>query len=142
MLDYTSNTCKPHREDTIRMDCMKNVVLKELSKPPVGSNTECAYYPCHHMGQECTFCYCPFYPCNDEEVGGKVVISRSGEPVWSCMNCHFMHSKGPAEYVHYQLNTVGIDDEIALRSLFDEAKRRFFYPSREYWEQLAERRDG
>ena len=127
------------KEAMIQMDCMKDIVLKELSKPPVGSNTKCAYYPCHHMGQECTFCYCPFYPCNDKEVGGEEIISRNGTPVWSCMYCHFMHSEDSAEYVHNRLSVEGIDDEIKLKTLFDEVKRLFFYPRREHWIELAER---
>jgi threonine-phosphate decarboxylase len=121
-----------------QMECMKDRVRKELSKPPMGSNTKCTYYPCHHSGQDCTFCYCPFYPCNDKEVGGREITSRKGAPVWSCMQCHFMHSKEPTEYVHNRLSIEGIDDEERLRALFDEVKELFFYPKQEHWMELAE----
>ena len=112
---------------------MKDIVLKELSIEPVGSCTDCAYYPCHHEGQDCTFCYCPFYPCGDTEVGGEMIISRKGEPVWSCMNCHFIHEKGAAEYVHHRLRVMGFDDDTDLESLFKHVKEVFFYPDRERW---------
>ena len=118
------------------MECMRDIVLKELSNAPVGSNTDCAYYPCHHEGQDCTFCYCPFYPCNDVEVGGKEVMSKKGEPVWSCMGCHFVHSKEVSEYIHHRLRLTGFDENTDLDSLFKDIKEIFFYPERERWINL------
>lgn len=115
---------------------MKEVVLKELSKQPVGSNTECAYYPCHHDGQDCTFCYCPFYPCNDKEVGGEEIVSRRGRPVWSCKHCHFMHDRGASEYVHQRLSIKDLDDPSGLADLFEETKMKFYVPERERWDEL------
>lgn len=123
------------------MRCNREIVLSELSKPPVGSDTDCAYYPCHHEGQDCTFCYCPFYPCNDAQVGGREVISKKGIPVWSCKHCHIMHSKEPVEYVHRQLNIKGYGDDDELKSLFEDMKRLFFYPNRDHWESFDERSD-
>ncbi|MBN2110239.1 MAG: aminotransferase class I/II-fold pyridoxal phosphate-dependent enzyme, partial [Methanosarcinaceae archaeon] len=58
-----------------------------------GSNTECAYYPCHFEGQDCTFCFCPFYPCGDARTGGSWVESSSGGQVWSCLNCNMVHEE-------------------------------------------------
>ena len=31
-------------------------------KEVVGSDESCEYYPCHFVGQDCTWCFCPFYP--------------------------------------------------------------------------------
>ena len=118
---------------------LTKIVRSEIGRGWIGSNRRCNYYPCHYDGQDCTFCYCPFYPCNDKEVGGEEIISRNGTPVWSCMHCHFMHSEDSAEYVHNRLSVEGIDDEIKLKTLFDEVKRLFFYPRREHWIELAER---
>ncbi|MHC1625177.1 MAG: cysteine-rich small domain-containing protein [Methermicoccaceae archaeon] len=50
----------------------------------------CEYYPCHFEGQTCTYCYCPFYPCMDYELGFWV-IGWEGNVVWSCIDCHLLH---------------------------------------------------
>jgi adenosylcobinamide hydrolase len=50
----------------------------------------CLYYPCHFRGQVCKYCYCPFYPCNDEELGYFVETSAGGT-VWACTTCILMH---------------------------------------------------
>jgi threonine-phosphate decarboxylase len=60
-------------------------------KGPVGSNRECNYYPCHFEGQDCTFCFCPFYPCLDERTEGKWIVGSSGKEVWSCLECRIVH---------------------------------------------------
>ncbi len=53
-----------------------------------GPNLECEYYPCHEDGQNCTFCYCPFYPCGDSSTGGKWIKDKG---VWSCQDCTWIH---------------------------------------------------
>jgi len=53
-----------------------------------GPNLECEYYPCHGEGQNCTFCYCPFYPCGDSSTGGKWIKDKG---VWSCQDCTWIH---------------------------------------------------
>ncbi|MDW7732761.1 MAG: threonine-phosphate decarboxylase CobD [Methanolobus sp.] len=57
----------------------------------LGSNLSCEYYPCHFEGQDCTFCFCPFYPCKDERTGGQWIESSSGGNVWSCLYCDIIH---------------------------------------------------
>ncbi|KXS41792.1 MAG: L-threonine O-3-phosphate decarboxylase, partial [Methanolobus sp. T82-4] len=57
----------------------------------LGSNTDCDYYPCHFEGQDCTLCFCPFYPCEDERTGGQWIESSSGGKVWSCLYCDIVH---------------------------------------------------
>ncbi|HML05169.1 MAG TPA: precorrin-3B C(17)-methyltransferase [Methanobacterium sp.] len=53
-----------------------------------GPNFECDYYPCHKGGVNCTFCYCPFYPCGDSSTGGKWIKEKG---VWSCEACTWIH---------------------------------------------------
>jgi Zn-finger protein len=47
----------------------------------------CERYPCHFPLQDCSLCFCPFYPCMDETTGGRV--DESGE--WSCQDCFVVH---------------------------------------------------
>lgn len=65
-------------------------VREQLRKGDIGENRSCEYYPCHYDGQNCSLCYCPFYPCNDETLG-KFVSSKKGGVVWSCEDCFFVH---------------------------------------------------
>ncbi|WP_292521747.1 adenosylcobinamide amidohydrolase [Methanoculleus sp.] len=58
----------------------------------------CPYYPCHFPGQRCDYCYCPCYPCGDEELG-EWVASSSGGRVWGCAGCTLLHIPGIADYV-------------------------------------------
>jgi threonine-phosphate decarboxylase len=64
-----------------------------------GSNTQCPYYPCHFPGQDCTFCYCPFNPCEDERTGGEWICGSGGRKGWSCMDCCLIHESGVAQQV-------------------------------------------
>jgi len=63
----------------------------------------CEYYPCHFEGQDCTFCFCPLYPCNDERTGGKYVESSTGGKVWSCVDCTIIHEPEVAQEVLNEL---------------------------------------
>jgi threonine-phosphate decarboxylase len=55
------------------------------------SRIDCEYYPCHFEGQDCTFCFCPFYPCKDERTGGEFIQKSTGGRVWSCAKCSIIH---------------------------------------------------
>ncbi len=63
------------------------------------SRLDCEYYPCHFEGQDCTFCFCPFYPCEDERTGGEFVNKSTGGTVWSCARCDLIHRGEIAEKV-------------------------------------------
>lgn len=66
----------------------------------LGSDHICKHYPCHFDGQDCTWCFCPFYPCNDELTDGKLVKSEwTGEMVWGCGNCIWIHKPDIAKLV-------------------------------------------
>ncbi|MCS4540869.1 MAG: hypothetical protein HY929_00890 [Euryarchaeota archaeon] len=58
----------------------------------VGPKKDCEHYPCHFDGQDCTWCFCAFFPCGDQLTGGKRVIGRfSKQFVWSCEDCNWVH---------------------------------------------------
>ncbi|MBN2488168.1 MAG: threonine-phosphate decarboxylase [Methanosarcinaceae archaeon] len=65
--------------------------LKAASEGTLASRSTCEYYPCHFEGQDCTFCFCPFYPCEDERTGGKCIERSTGGRVWSCSDCNMIH---------------------------------------------------
>ena len=64
-----------------------------------GPAFECTYYPCHYDEQDCSLCYCPFYPCLMYRLGGEIIISSTGKYVWSCKNCHWIHEKENVEEI-------------------------------------------
>lgn len=86
----------------------------------------CEHYPCHFEGQDCTFCFCPFYPCEDGRLGHvtdgtsvRVVILKgfqqyakksSGGIAWSCINCNIIHQPDVAQEV---LDRLLADEESA-----------------------------
>ena len=52
----------------------------------------CERYPCHFPEQDCAFCYCPFYPCQESRTGG-----RWEEREWSCRDCVLVHRSEVSE---------------------------------------------
>jgi len=67
-------------------------------------NKACAAYPCHDKDklEDCTFCYCPLYPCENEEKGRwkEGIIHPLDEKrekfkirIWDCSNCTWPHNK-------------------------------------------------
>ncbi len=81
----------------------------ELAKKEIGkalekgvtarSRIDCEYYPCHFEGQDCTFCFCPFYPCGNKKTGGELIRKSTGGTVWSCAKCNLIHRGDVAEKV-------------------------------------------
>ncbi len=112
------------------MDCIKKKVNEELDRGWIGSNLTCDYHPCHFRGQDCTFCYCPFFPCNDEELG-EMIHGSFGE-VWSCSDCLFIHNKEVCRFVISECERLGIKEAKDPRfiDLFKEAKSRFYHHGR------------
>jgi len=72
-----------------------------------GPNEECPYYPCHFYGQDCTFCFCPFYPCLDESLG-KMKVGRKGREVWSCLHCSWIHNREVVERAIEEISGSGL----------------------------------
>jgi adenosylcobyric acid synthase len=75
--------------DPQRID-FDRIVEEELRRGQIGPNLECAYYPCHFSGLDCSLCFCPFYPCEDDDLG-EFVESKRGGLVWSCSKCLWIH---------------------------------------------------
>ncbi len=109
-------------------DLIRKQVESELEKGDIGCNVGCDYYPCHFEGQNCSFCYCPFYPCEDP-VMGYFVTSRSGKPVWSCEDCLFCHRNEVVDFTFGKVREMGLKagDPRFLTEVFPEAKRRFWH---------------
>jgi threonine-phosphate decarboxylase len=61
----------------------------------IGSNDSCPSYPCHFEGQDCTWCYCPLYPCLSDRNGGYI-ITGTGRRIWDCSRCVVIHKRGKA----------------------------------------------
>jgi len=80
----------------------------------------CEYYPCHFDGQDCTFCYCPFYPCLDERGGGKYIQSSKGGQVWSCVDCYIPHIPSVVEKMMEGLMEDEADTEKILKKEWAE----------------------
>lgn len=101
-------------------------VSKEIEGELAGTNTSCPYHPSHFRNQECTFCYCPFYPCEDPDLGEVAESPRLGR-IWDCTHCNFIHRKDVASYVHGRLRASGISGpgDPALEELFRETKTKF-----------------
>lgn len=76
----------------------------------------CEYYPCHFSGQDCTFCFCPFYACEEERTGGKWIESSTGGQVWSCEHCTLLHRPKVARRVLDALMADGDTDENIRRA--------------------------
>lgn len=72
-----------------------SIVAEEVRRGQIGPNLECAYYPCHFRAMDCSLCFCPFYPCEDDDLG-EFVESKRGGLVWSCSKCLWIHRSSVA----------------------------------------------
>lgn len=57
------------------------------------ANKACGFFPCHRGLQDCTFCYCPFYPCLNRKRGNYIYSSKLKKNIWSCQDCNWIHKK-------------------------------------------------
>ena len=76
-------------------------LIREAADQPVQATgrENCPYYPCHHFPeQDCTHCFCPLYPCRDEELG-RFVRTKRGKRFWSCIDCRLVHRPAVAAYL-------------------------------------------
>ena len=94
-----------------------NKAMKE--KKIKGIDRECKFQHCHEGLEDCTFCYCPFYPCYQSDTGGfEKISSRTGQPVWSCSSCEFPHKRKNAKKILKGLIELGRDiDSISKEKL-------------------------
>jgi len=110
------------------MENITNKVREEIERGWIGSDKECPYHPCHFTGQDCTFCYCPFYPCNDEDLG-RNIESRRNKPIWECTYCLFIHRPEVGKFVMSNIKERGITDpkDHRIKDIFNEAKSKFYH---------------
>jgi Zn-finger protein len=54
----------------------------------------CERFPCHSLEQDCSLCFCPFYPCRDKRTGG---LEKEG--TWCCESCRIIHRPDVAAMV-------------------------------------------
>ncbi|MBE6493478.1 MAG: precorrin-3B C(17)-methyltransferase [Methanosphaera stadtmanae] len=75
----------------------------------IGKNSDCEYFPCHNDQENCTFCYCPFYPCADGSTGGKWITDKN---VWNCKNCNWIHKDEVVDEIldYIKENVKSMDD--------------------------------
>jgi hypothetical protein len=93
--------------DIIKPKDLRERTLKDLFtafEGIYGPSYECKYYPCHFSGQDCTFCFCPFYPCLNYDMGGTIKLTSNGEFVWSCQDCWMIHDRDFSEKVIFALS--------------------------------------
>ncbi|MBE6527868.1 MAG: cobyric acid synthase [Thermoplasmata archaeon] len=108
------------------MDIIRKKVNEEIERGWIGSNRECPYHPCHFVNQDCSLCYCPFYPCNDETFGWTLQ-GRHG-PVWNCSDCLFVHRTDVCKFVLSEIDRIGIKDakDPRMKDVFASAKEKFW----------------
>ncbi|MBU4222590.1 MAG: threonine-phosphate decarboxylase CobD [Euryarchaeota archaeon] len=110
--DHIRVAVRKRQENRKLIKALSNVISewgRELAEKEIGkalekgatarSRVDCEYYPCHFEGQDCTFCFCPFYPCEDTRTGGKFIQKSTGGTIWSCIGCRFIHDGEIAEKV-------------------------------------------
>ena len=114
--DHIRVAVRKRRENRKLIKSISSVISewgKKLAEKEIGqalvkgvtarSRVDCEYYPCHYEGQDCTFCFCPFYPCEDTRTGGKLIPKSTGGTVWSCISCRLIHEEKIAEKVLVEL---------------------------------------
>lgn len=62
-------------------------------------NKACKYFPCHKALEDCTFCWCPFYPCLDISFGNFVHSKKLKKDIWSCQDCSWIHKKKTVNHI-------------------------------------------
>jgi len=110
----------------IIMDCMRKKVNEEIKRGWIGSNHDCPYHPAHFTHQDCSWCYCPFFPCNDKALGCEVQTKHGA--VWDCSDCLFIHRTDVCRFIYSEIDRLGIEDasDPRFNDIFKSAKDRFF----------------
>ena len=112
------------------MKSIKSRVDLAIERGDFHCNKECPYHPCHYKGQNCSFCYCPFYPCNDTDLGRNIISKRgNGNDIWDCSQCLFNHRNEVVAHSFKRFRELGIEegDDPRIRDVFLECKKLFFH---------------
>lgn len=62
-------------------------------------NHACKHFPCHENLEDCTFCYCPFYACENLKRGKYIINPNNNNPVWDCSKCEWIHKKATVDRI-------------------------------------------
>ena len=108
------------------MEKIAKKVNEEIQRGWIGPDHNCPYHPAHFTGQDCSFCYCPFFPCNDTTFGWELQ-GRHGS-VWNCSDCLFIHRTPVVKFIYSEIERLGIKDAKDPRfdDIFKAAKERFW----------------
>lgn len=79
-------------------------------------NKACKFFPCHMGLEDCTFCYCPFYPCQNEKLG-RFVTAKDERKVWSCEDCNLVHTKKFVDKIFSMIRSDNIKKQFAAGKL-------------------------
>ncbi|MEA2075984.1 MAG: cysteine-rich small domain-containing protein [Euryarchaeota archaeon] len=101
-------------------------------KKLVGADETCDYYPCHFTGQDCTWCFCPFYPCEDEQTGGEWVRKKDGSRIWGCSDCYWIHHSEVAKELLAEFKARGIENVDDIEERREELKEIFLMLKEKY----------
>jgi len=113
------------------MDNITKKVKEEIERGWIGPNEGCPYHPCHFKGQDCTFCFCPFYPCLDEDMG-QMITSKRGSDIWDCSPCLFIHRQEVGKFVMSEIKRMDITDpkDQRIKNIRIEAKAKYYKPGK------------
>jgi len=103
-------------------DHLKRVLM---DRKVIGPDDTCEYYPCHFTGQDCTWCFCPFYPCEDAQTGGEWVPMKTGGLIWGCSDCFWLHTPEVATELMIEFQKLGIDSVESLETRKEELNAIF-----------------
>ena len=107
--DWMINPIEPVQNDSEgNYNDHVGVLRSQMTRGLIRGDRECANFPCHHADQNCTFCFCPLYPCEDPLLGTFVTSRRTGGRVWSCQSCLWMHRDDVAASLFEIMPEVGL----------------------------------
>jgi Zn-finger protein len=94
--------------------------MPEINDNNYRLNKACKFYPCHKNLEDCTFCYCPFYACENLKRGryiSRYIINlnnNNNNPIWDCSNCEWIHKKSTVDKIFEELRQIELlrDDRV------------------------------
>ncbi|MDR0198478.1 MAG: cobyric acid synthase, partial [Methanomassiliicoccaceae archaeon] len=103
---------------------------EEIERGWIGPDPECEHGTCHYVGQDCTYCFCPFHPCGDTDLGEEITTKNG--TYWSCLYCHLVHRTPVCRYIASRIKELNIEEptDKRLRGILDEVKERFAVPGK------------
>ncbi|MDR2867028.1 MAG: hypothetical protein LBV13_06495, partial [Methanomassiliicoccaceae archaeon] len=115
---------------TMTDDTVAKEVRKAIERGWTGPNTNCPWGPCHYTGQDCTYCFCPFYPCGDEDLGSYLNTTKG--KIWACTHCHLIHRTPVCKYIASRIKEMNITEpgDPRLRTILAGSKERFLVPGK------------